>query len=128
MAKSNGFWGAIKTIVIADALMGVDNVLGVAGAAQGSFLLVVLGLLISIPIMVWGSTLVLKMVDRHPWIIPAGAGVLIWTAFQMILGENLLKPYLPVHSWFNKGAAAVLALPTLAIFLQLQKRKAAKKA
>jgi YjbE family integral membrane protein len=127
VAKSNGFWGAIKTIVIADALMGVDNVLGVAGAAQGSFLLVMLGLLISIPIMVWGSTLVLKMVDRHPWIIPVGAGVLIWTAFQMILGENLLKPYLPAHPWFNKGTAAVLALPTLAIFLQLQKYKPTNK-
>ena len=56
------FWGAMKTIVIADALMGVDNVLGVAGAAKGSFDLVIIGLLISVPIVVWGSTLVLKVV------------------------------------------------------------------
>ena len=48
----------------------------------------VLGLLIGVPIMIWGSTLVLKLVDRHPWIITAGAGVLIWTATQMILDEN----------------------------------------
>ena len=56
----------MKTIVIADAIMGLDNVLAVAGAAKGSFLLVVLGLLISIPIVVWGSTLILKWVDRFP--------------------------------------------------------------
>jgi hypothetical protein len=63
------FWGAMKTIVIADALMGVDNVLGVAGAAHGAFDLVVIGLLISIPIVVFGSTLVLKLVERFPSII-----------------------------------------------------------
>ena len=61
-----GFWVAIRTIVIADAVMGLDNVLGVAGAAQGSFLLVILGLLISVPIMVWGSSLILRLVDRYP--------------------------------------------------------------
>ena len=88
--------------------MGVDNVLGVAGAAQGSFLLVVLGLLISVPIMIWGSTLVLKLVDRHPWIITVGAGVLIWTATQMILDEKLLSEYLPSHSWFDEVSGAIL--------------------
>ena len=56
----------MKTIVIADALMGIDNVLGVAGAAKGSFDLVVIGLLISVPIVVWGSTLVLRLVERFP--------------------------------------------------------------
>ena len=63
----------MKTIVVADALMGVDNVLGVAGAAKGSFDLVVIGLLISVPIVVWGSTLVLKLVERFPVIIYLGA-------------------------------------------------------
>ena len=66
----------MKTIIVADALMGVDNVLGVAGAAKGSFDLVVLGLLISVPIVVWGSTLVLKVVDRFPSVVYLGAGVL----------------------------------------------------
>ena len=60
------FWGAMKTIVVADALMGIDNVLGVAGAAKGSFDLVIIGLLISVPIVVWGSTLVLRLVERFP--------------------------------------------------------------
>ena len=84
------FWGAMKTIVIADALMGIDNVLGVAGAANGSFTLVVIGLLVSIPIVVYGSTMVLKLVDRFPSIIKIGAGVLAFTAANMIIGEGLL--------------------------------------
>ena len=91
---ADNFWGAMKTIVIADAIMGLDNVLAVAGAAKGSFLLVVLGLLISIPIVVWGSTLILKWVDRFPVIVYIGAGVLAWTAAQMMLHEPLLVPYI----------------------------------
>ena len=86
------FWGAMKTIVVADALMGIDNVLGVAGAAQGSFDLVIIGLLISVPIVVFGSTLVLKMVERFPVIIKLGAAVLAFTAAKMIVSEQLLDP------------------------------------
>jgi len=84
------FWGAMKTIVIADALMGVDNVLGVAGAAKGSIDLVVIGLLISVPIVGWGSTLVLKLVERFAIITYLGAGVLAYTAAHMIVSEPLL--------------------------------------
>jgi len=86
------FWGAMKTIIVADALMGVDNVLGVAGAAHGSFDLVVIGLLVSIPIVVFGSSVVLKLVDRFPIIIQAGAAVLAFTAAKMVVGEQLLGP------------------------------------
>jgi predicted tellurium resistance membrane protein TerC len=82
----------MKTIVVADALMGIDNVLGVAGAAQGSFDLVIIGLLISVPIVVFGSTLVLKMVERFPIIIKLGAAVLAFTAAKMIVSEALLDP------------------------------------
>jgi YjbE family integral membrane protein len=85
------FMGAMKTIVIADALMGVDNVLGVAGAANGNMTLVVLGLLISVPIVVYGSQLVLKLVERFPIIIQLGAAVLAFTAAKMIIGEKLLN-------------------------------------
>lgn len=86
-------WEAIRTIVIADALMGLDNVLAVAGAAHGNFLLVILGLLISVPIMVWGSTLILKWIERFPVIITIGAGVLAWTAAKMIVEEPFLDQY-----------------------------------
>ena len=91
---ADNFWAAMKTIVVADALMGLDNVLAVAGAAKGSFLLVVLGLLISVPIVVWGSTLILRWVDRFPVIVYIGAGVLAWTAAQMMLHEPLLIPHI----------------------------------
>ncbi|WP_043932153.1 TerC family protein, partial [Bacillus sp. EB01] len=74
------FWGAIWTIIVADALMGLDNVLAVAGAADGHPLLVILGLLISIPIVVWGSTIILKWMERFPIIITIGAAVLAYTA------------------------------------------------
>ena len=121
-ARSNNFWGALKTIIVADALMGVDNVLGVAGAANGSFLLVVLGLLISVPIMVWGSTLVLKWVDKYPSIITVGCGVLIWTAMQMILDEKLLAPYLPAHTWFDELSGAILTASILGAFMWRQQK------
>ena len=86
------FWAAMKTIIIADALMGVDNVLGVAGAAHGAIDLVILGLLISVPIIVFGSSLVLKLVQRFPIIIRLGAAVLAFTAAKMIVAEPLLDP------------------------------------
>ncbi len=81
---------AITTIVLADTIMGLDNVLAVAGAAHGNFALVVTGLLISIPIMVCGSTLVLKTIERFPVIIYAGSGVLAYTAAKMIIEEPIL--------------------------------------
>jgi len=103
------FFGAMKTIVIADALMGIDNVLGVAGAAHGSFDLVVIGLLISVPIVVWGSSLVLKLVDRYPVITYAGAGVLAFTAAKMVVSEPLLD------DWFDPHLAARLVTYTVAV-------------
>lgn len=91
MALGDSLWSAVKTIVIADVIMGLDNVLAVAGAAHGSFLLVAVGLLISVPIVVWGSTIILVWVERFPAIIYLGAGVLAWTAVKMITGEPLLN-------------------------------------
>jgi YjbE family integral membrane protein len=85
-----GFWGAMRTIIVADALMGVDNVLGVAGAAHGSFDLVIIGLLVSVPVVVFGSTVVLNLVERFPAIIQIGAAVLAFTAAKMIVSEPLL--------------------------------------
>jgi YjbE family integral membrane protein len=89
----SSMWEAIRTIIIADALMGLDNVLAIAGAAHGSFLLVILGLLVSVPIVVWGSTLILKWMERFPIIITIGAGILAWTASKMIVDEPFLKDY-----------------------------------
>ena len=101
------FWGAMKVIIVADALMGVDNVLGVAGAAHGSMGLVIIGLLVSVPIVVFGSSVVLKLVERFPIIITLGAGVLAYTAAKMIVGEPLLDPLFDPeggwHAWARTG-------------------------
>jgi YjbE family integral membrane protein len=107
------FWGAMKTIVVADALMGVDNVLGVAGAANGDFTLVVIGLLISIPIVVLGSKLVLRLVEKWPVIIHLGAAVLAFTAAQMIINEKLLDPIFDggeIIHLLARGATYVVAI------------------
>jgi len=100
-AAADTFWGAMKTIVIADALMGVDNVLGIAGASNGSMDLVVLGLLISVPIVVYGSQWVLKLIQRWPVIIHIGGAVLAWTAAQMIVNEDLLAVWFEGSTWIH---------------------------
>lgn len=88
---------AIGTIIVADTMMGLDNVLAVAGAANEDFLLVVFGLAISIPIMVLGSTLILKLTERFPVVITIGAAVLAWTASKMLVAEPLIL------DWFASG-------------------------
>ena len=98
------FWAAIRTIVVADMVMGMDNVLGVAGAAHGSFMLVILGLLISVPILVWGSSILLKYVERYPALVYLGAGVLAFTAAKMMTSEPVLKDAL---------GASVLTVPLI---------------
>ena len=112
-AGPSSFWAAMKTIVVADALMGVDNVLGVAGAAHGSMDLVVLGLLISVPIVVFGSSLVLRLVERWPVIIQLGAAVLAFTAAKMVMDEPLLSDFfqsLPLPEVWLEGIASSLAI------------------
>lgn len=91
-AKSS-LWPAVRTIVIADAAMGLDNVIAVAGASQQHMVLVVIGLLISVPIVVWGSTLFIKLLTLFPWISYVGAAVLAYTAAHMITMEPHFLPF-----------------------------------
>jgi YjbE family integral membrane protein len=113
------FWGAMKTIVIADALMGIDNVLGVAGASKGAFDLVILGLLISIPIVIFGSTLVLKLVERFPVIIQLGAAVLAYTAAHMVINEPLLDVYVDGDDMVQKAIRGSIYVAAIAGVLGL---------
>lgn len=94
VAPAKSFWAAMRTIVVADAVMGLDNVLAVAGAAHGSILLVVTGLLVSIPIVVWGSTIILHWIERFPSLLYIGGAVLAWTAAKMIAEEPLVQDWL----------------------------------
>ncbi|MFD1426177.1 TerC family protein [Kroppenstedtia sanguinis] len=119
---SSHVWGAIGTIIVADAVMGLDNVLAVAGAAHSSYLLVILGLMISIPIVVWGSTIILKWIERYPWIIYVGSGVLAWTASNMIVDEPFLKEFFieqPVLKWTLN---AVIIIGVLALGHRVKKK------
>lgn len=87
---SASFASAIKTIIIADAAMGVDNVLAIAGASHGNLLLVFIGLAISIPIVVWGSQLIARLMDRFPWLATLGASLLAYTSASMILHDKMI--------------------------------------
>ena len=106
-APAASFAAALRTIVVADAVMGVDNVLAIGGAATGSVLLILLGLAISVPIIVWGSHLVISLVDRFPSIILLGGAVLGWTAYSMIVREPLLAAWFADHP-ATKLVAAIL--------------------
>lgn len=104
---------SIRTIVIADAAMGLDNVIAVAGAAHGSIVLVILGLLISIPIVVWGSTLFIKLIERYKWILYIGAGVLAYTAAKMIASEEKFGGFFgdtPVLKWTIEALLVALVI------------------
>jgi len=84
-------WGAVKTIIIADALMSLDNVLALAGVAHGSLSAIVIGILISIPIIVWGSSYLMKVMNKYPIITTIGSAILAWTAAGMITHDNMIK-------------------------------------
>jgi YjbE family integral membrane protein len=93
ITAGNTLWQSIRTIIIADAAMGIDNVIAVAGAAHGDTLLVVIGLIISGPVVVWGSTLFIKLINRYEWIVYVGSAVLAYTAAKMITHEKSFKEF-----------------------------------
>lgn len=122
---SDSLMGAVKTIIIADAAMGIDNVLAIAGASHGSFLLVALGFLISIPIIVGGSTLIGRIMDRFPVVLYAGAGLLGWTAGSMIVHDKILGTLLTsaVGSWSALAVQILLAAGVMLTGFWLSRRR-----
>lgn len=121
-AHVTGFWSAMRTVIVADALMGLDNVLAVAGASHGNLLLVALGLAISVPIVMWGSTLVLKVVERVPAVVYLGAGVLVWTGVVMVSGEPWVKAWLADHPAAMALGYALVPAVLLAAFVHNHRR------
>jgi len=111
-AEAN-LWGAVKTIIIADFVMSLDNVLGVAAAAKGNLWLLAFGLVISIPMIAWSSQFILKLIDRYPVIIYGGGALLGYVAGEMLVTEAAMKPVLDVHHylhWLVPATGAVLVL------------------
>ncbi|SIR76033.1 integral membrane protein, YjbE family [Peribacillus simplex] len=124
---ADSMWAAIKTIIIADALMGLDNVLAVAGASHGNFALVVIGLLVSIPVVMYGSTLILKLIERFPFIIIIGAGILGWTASKMIVAEPFMHDYF-ANPFIKYGFEAIVVIGILVAGTSRQKNIEKEKA
>lgn len=109
----NSFWSALRTVILADTIMSLDNVLAVGGAAHGSILLVVLGLLISVPIVVWGSTIFIKVVDRYPFVLYIGSAVLAWTAGGMVADEPMIHKIIADSPWISYAIQIILIVIVL---------------
>jgi YjbE family integral membrane protein len=143
VAASDKLWAAVKTIIVADLVMSVDNVIAIAGAAQGSgehqMVLVVFGLLVSIPIIVWGSQLVIKLMDRFPVIITAGGMLLGWIAGTMAVTDPAIVGYMPLASApvegqlpdvvagvrYSAGVAGALLVLAIGMLVKRQRASAA---
>lgn len=124
--SKKSFWGAIGTILLADLLMGVDNIIAVAGAAHGNFLLVTIGLIISIPIVIWGSKLVIRLIEKFPLIIVIGAGILAWTASKMIVKDaytqNLFTSQTSIYLFETVVVITVIVIGLLVKYFTETKR------
>jgi len=127
-------WDAVKTIAIADAIMSLDNVLAIAGASGGDWTLIVIGLLISIPLVVGGSTLIMAIMHKLPILVWGGAALLGWIAAELIAGEQLLQASVAeiaqslgvsVHTFVNGSAAlgAILVVGTGALIKRMRESK-----
>lgn len=121
ITASSNFTSAIKTIIIADAAMGIDNVLAIAGAAHGSMILVILGLLISIPIVVAGSQIIGRLMEKFPILILCGSAILAYTSATMILHDKFLAEYLLLIPFINLLLPIIFIGVTLLYYFRFKK-------
>ncbi|PUE06770.1 hypothetical protein B9Z51_12580 [Limnohabitans sp. T6-5] len=117
--QNHGLWVAIRTILIADLVMSLDNVIGVAAAAKGNMTLLVLGLAISIPLVIFGSKMMIALMDRFPIIVTLGAALIGWVGGETIASDVALKSFVDANTWMHYvcpavGAALVLAIGKMA--------------
>ena len=119
IAQKGSLLGAIQTIIIADFVMSLDNALAIAAASKGSMFLVVFGLVVSVPIIIGGSAIILKMMERYPFIITLGAGLLGWLGGDLIANDKINATILPAiilqSPWIlaMTGAGIVVGLGSL---------------
>jgi YjbE family integral membrane protein len=115
---SSNLMGAIKTIIIADLIMSLDNVVAVAGAAHGNMVLIIIGLAISIPLIIWGSQLLMKIMEKFPIIVILGAGLLGYTAGEMILNDKAVGHF---FEQFNSDLHIIIPIILAAFVIILGK-------
>lgn len=112
---NSGMLAAVRTILIADLVMSLDNVIAVAATAQGNMVLLILGLAISIPLVIFGSTLMIKLMERFPVIVVLGAALIGWVGGETIVNDNILHGYALAHPWLHYVAAAAGAVLVVAV-------------
>ncbi len=112
-AEQSSMFAAIRTILIADIVMSLDNVIAVAAAAKGNDVLLIIGLAISIPLVIFGSTLMIKLMERYPVIITFGACLIGWVGGETIASDAVLKDFGAANSWFHLAAAVTGAVIVL---------------
>ena len=122
---SGSMFVAIRTILLADLVMCLDNVIAVAAAAQGNLTLLIFGLALSIPLVVFGATIMIRLMERFTWIVPAGAALIGWVAGETIVSDHVLAGATEPYSAVKYVAAACGAAVVLAVGLGLQRRKLA---
>jgi YjbE family integral membrane protein len=120
--KNGNLMAAIRTILIADLVMSLDNVIAVAAAAGGSTTLLIIGLAISIPLVIFGATLMVKLMERFPIIVVAGAGLIGWVAGETIVSDAILKDVLEANKWLHYAAAVAGAVFVIGVGKLLQAR------
>ncbi|NEU29757.1 TerC family protein [bacterium LRH843] len=128
ISAHNGLTKAIGTIIIADVVMSLDNVVAVAGAADGHIIMIAVGVAISIPIMIFGSKFIVKVMEKYSWIGYVGSGILAWTAGEMIFRDQQLINFLGIE----RGAVTYLFIVALTVLIlglgyAVNKRKVSKR-
>ena len=125
-AKEHGsLMAAVRTILIADLVMSMDNVIAVAAASKGNMTLLILGLAISIPLVIFGSTLMIRLMERFPVIVLLGAALIGWVGGETIASDVALKGVMAEHGWLHYAAAAVGAALVVGLGHWLKRRHAA---
>jgi YjbE family integral membrane protein len=123
VAASDRLFSAVKTVILADLVMSIDNVIGVAGAAKGSLILLVFGLVVSIPLVVLGAQLIMKLVEKMPWLVVAGGGLLGYIAGEIAIEDVTVKPWVTANApWLHYGAPTAGVVVVVAIGLWLTRR------
>src|SRR5690349_3336991 len=128
LKSSSNFWEAVRTIIIADIVMSLDNVLGMAGAAKGHYGMLFLGLLITMPLILFGSALLMKLMDRFPVFVTIGAALIGYVAGEMVIGDHATHDYVEAHlAFLDKYFVAALAgaLIVVVVGKYLGKKRAA---
>ncbi|BDR11909.1 TerC family protein [Comamonas thiooxydans] len=121
-----GMMAAVRTILLADLVMSLDNVIAVAAAAGGDMLLLILGLAISIPLVIFGSTLMIKLMERFPVIVTLGAALIGWVAGETITSDHMLEGFVRVNPWVHYAAAACGAVLVIAMGKWMQLKASAQ--